>query len=421
LKKLKEDSMLATYFKRQATRTTYYASSAGPYLDEFTDWLAHCGFREEVIGQYLPGVVEFANWVDAAYGNLVSCPDDVVSRFCDNLAKRGRLRYSSGQHSISYLGARHFVEFLQIQHKIIGTAKSQQAAQPDLLRQFDQWMQAHRGVMPATLRNYQLHIIDLLRTLGECPERFTAAALHTFILSYARGRSHALAKKRVTATRMFIRFLIATGRCQPGIEAAIPAIAEWPLAKLPRYLPGEEVERVLACTNDVTPTGIRDKAILLLLARLGLRASEVAELALSDIDWSAGTFSVIGKSRRESKLPLPQEVGDAMLKYLNGIRPPVETNRVFITAIAPWIPITRYVVKHVAAQAIRRAGISAPSFGAHVLRHSAATGMLRQGASLQVIGEVLRHRCLETTAHYAKVDMSLLLQVTRPWPGATSC
>jgi len=220
---------------------------------------------------------------------------------------------------------------------------------------------------------------------------------------------------------MFIRFLIATGRCQPGIEAAIPAIAEWPLARLPRYLPGEEVKRVLACTNDVTPTGIRDKAILLLLARLGLRASEVAELALSDIDWSAGTFSVIGKSRRESKLPLPQEVGDAMLKYLNGIRPPVETNRVFITAIAPWIPITRYVVKHVAAQAIRRAGINAPSFGAHVLRHSAATGMLRQGASLQVIGEVLRHRCLETTAHYAKVDMSLLLQVTRPWPGATSC
>jgi len=102
--------MLATYFKRQTTRTTYYASSAGPYLDEFTDWLAHCGFREEVIGQYLPGVVEFANWVDAAYGNLVSCPVDVVSRFCDHLAKRGRLRYSSGQHSISYLGARRFVE-----------------------------------------------------------------------------------------------------------------------------------------------------------------------------------------------------------------------------------------------------------------------------------------------------------------------
>ena len=169
------------------------------------------------------------------------------------------------------------------------------------------------------------------------------------------------------------------------------------------------------------PIGIRDKAILLLLARLGLRASEVAELAFSDIDWSAGTFSVIGKSRREAKLPLPQEVGDAVLKYLEFARPSVETNRIFITAIAPWMPITRYVVKQVAAHAIRRAGVNAPSFGAHVLRHSAATSMLRQGASLQVIGEVLRHRCLDTTAHYAKVDMRLLHQVIRPWPGEPSC
>jgi integrase/recombinase XerD len=159
------------------------------------------------------------------------------------------------------VGAQRFVEFLQAQHKVIDAARSPQATQPDLLSQFEQWMQAHRGLKPATLRNYQLHIVDLLTTLGECHERFTAAGFHTFILSYARGRSHAFAKKRVTASRMFIRFLIATGRCQPGIEAAIPAIAEWPLVRLPRYLSREEVERVLAGTDDVTPTGVRDKAI----------------------------------------------------------------------------------------------------------------------------------------------------------------
>lgn len=413
--------MLATYFKRQTTRTTYYASSAGPYLDEFTDWLVQCGFHKEVICQYLPGIVEFADWADATYGNLTSCPQGAFDHFRDHLAERGRLRYSKRQHSVTCRGTQHFVEFLQIQHKIAGTATSSQAAKPELFCQFEQWMQAHRGVRPTTLRNYQLHIVDLLTTLGEYPERYTATMLYTAILNYALGRSHELAKKRVTAIRMFIRFLIATGRCQPGIEAAIPVLAEWPLARLPRYLPVEEVERVLAGTDGITPISIRDKAILLLLVRLGLRASEVAELALPDIDWSAGTFSVMGKSRREAKLPLPQEVGDALLKYLEFARPSVETNRVFITAVAPWIPITRYVVKHVAAHAIRRAGINAPSFGAHVLRHSAATGMLRQGASLQVIGEVLRHRRLETTAHYAKVDMSLLHQVTRPWPGGTSC
>lgn len=413
--------MLATYFKRQTTRATYYASSAGSYLDEFTGWLAQCGFHEEVICQFLPGIVEFADWADATYGNLTSCPNDAFNHFRDHLAERGRLRYSKGQHSVSCRGARRFVEFLQIQHKIAGTTPPPQATQPELFRQFEQWMQAHRGVRPATLRNYQRHIVDLLSTLGEYPEHYTATALYTAILNYALGRSHELAKKRVTAIRMFIRFLIVAGRCQPGIEAAIPTLADWPLARLPRYLSVEEVERVLAGTDDITPTGIRDKAILLLLARLGLRASEVAELALPDIDWSAGTFSVMGKSRQEAKLPLPQEVGDALLKYLEFARPSVATNRVFITAVAPWIPITRYVVKHVAAHAIRRAGVSAPSFGAHVLRHSAATGMLRQGASLQVIGEVLRHHCLETTAHYAKVDMSLLQQVTRPWPGGASC
>lgn len=157
------------------------------------------------------------------------------------------------------------------------------------------------------------------------------------------------------------------------------------------------------------------------MARLGLRASDVASLKLDDIDWSHGTFTVIGKSRREAKLPLPQDVGDAILNYLRQARPAVNDVYVFITAVAPWEPITRNVVKHVATRAIRHAGVEAPSFGSHILRHSAATGLLRQGASLQVIGEVLRHSSIDTTALYAKVDIGLLQQVIRPWPGATSC
>lgn len=129
----------------------------------------------------------------------------------------------------------------------------------------------------------------------------------------------------------------------------------------------------------------------------------------------------MGKSRREAKLPLPQDVGDAVLDYVQRARPAVNSPYVFLTAIAPWAPITRPVVTQVAGQALRRASVAAPSFGAHVFRHSAATGLLRQGASLQVIGEVLRHRSVETTAHYAKVDVQLLQQVALPWPGARSC
>jgi site-specific recombinase XerD len=147
----------------------------------------------------------------------------------------------------------------------------------------------------------------------------------------------------------------------------------------------------------------------------------VASLRFDAIDWAQGTFRVMGKSRREAKLPLPQDVGDAVLAYLETARPAVASPFIFLTAIAPWAPITRYVVTSVAARAIQRAGVEAPSLGAHILRHSAATGLLRQGASLQVIGEVLRHRSVDTTAHYAKVDVAFLQQVTLPWPGAPRC
>ena len=198
--------MLTTYLKRQTTLTTYYTSSAGPYLDEFTEWLAQCGFHDKVICQYLPGVNEFAAWVDATYGNLASLPVNALTHFHDYLATCGRLRYLKGQHSIHWLGAQHFVEFLQSQKKIVVAEILPKMTQPELLRQFELWMQTHRGVRPSTLCNYRQHIVELLSTLGEHPEQFTADALHTFILNYALGRSHALAKKRVTAVRMFFDF-----------------------------------------------------------------------------------------------------------------------------------------------------------------------------------------------------------------------
>ena len=140
---------------------------------------------------------------------------------------------------------------------------------------------------------------------------------------------------------MLLRFLSATGRCRPGLEVAIPTIASWRLTTLPRYLPPEDVDRVIAACESTTARGLRDKGIVLLLARLGLRAGEVAGLQLDDIDWVQGTFRVIGKSRREAKLPLPQDVGDAILAYLEAARPTVQSQAIFMTAIAPWTPRSR--------------------------------------------------------------------------------
>jgi len=191
-------------------------------------------------------------------------------------------------------------------------------------------MHGHRGVRPSTLRTYRPHVIALITELGEYPERCDVAQLRTIILTYAQCQSTTLAKTQVTAFRMFLRFLTATGRCQPGLEAAIPPIAVWRLATLPRYVLPEDVERVIAVCDGATPRGIRDKAIVLLLARLGLRAGEVASLQLHEIDWSQGTFRVMGKSRREAKLPLPQDVGDAVLDYVQRARPSVNSPYVVV-------------------------------------------------------------------------------------------
>jgi integrase len=168
-------------------------------------------------------------------------------------------------------------------------------------------------------------------------------------------------------------------------------------------------------------TGLRDQAVLLLLARLGLRASEVAGLTIADSDWRTGRLAVCGTGRRTEWLPLPQAVGAALLRYVRRARPPLPGPPVFATVHAPWRPLTRQAVSHIVLTALRRAGVTAPVRGAHLLRHSAATAMLRQGASLAGIAAVLRHRSPRTTAYSAKVDFDLLAEIAQPWPGGVGC
>ncbi|MBI4424283.1 MAG: tyrosine-type recombinase/integrase [Elusimicrobia bacterium] len=216
--------------------------------------------------------------------------------------------------------------------------------------------------------------------------------------------------------RNFLRYLIAQGKCRPGMEDAIPAIAMWRLATLPRYLPAVDVNRIIDSCDRNTSVGLRDSALLLLLARLGLRSGDVRTLKTADIDWDQASIQVAGKSRVGIRLPLTQEVGDALLDYLKRGRPPAATDRVFVRIPAPWGPLKASSVSAIVHRAILRCGVKSPSRGAHVLRHSAATEMLRQGATLDQIGIVLRHQHLDTTAHYAKVDVRRLRQIALPWP-----
>ena len=191
---------------------------------------------------------------------------------------------------------------------------------------------------------------------------------------------------------------------------------------MPRYLPSSDVERIIEACNPSTLVGARDRAILLLLSRLALRAGDIVVLQLTDINWDEASLRFVGKGRREAQLPLSQEVGDAILTYLQlrGTRPGVDA--LFLSTRAPMDrPLSSVTVSAIVARAIKRAGVATPSRGAHLLRHSAATEMLRQGMSLDGIGAILRHRSVETTAHYAKVDLALLREVALPWPEETSC
>jgi site-specific recombinase XerD len=281
-------------------------------------------------------------------------------------------------------------------------------------------MCAHRGLTETTLDVYQHILLGFLDAVGDDAATYSPETLRAFVLDRARPHGIERAKSIVVAVRSFVRFLGATGRCPVGMEHAIPGFASWRLASVPRFLVAKDVERVIdSCTGHVFE--LRDRAVLLLLARLALRASEVAQLKFSDIDWRKSEISVCGKGRRQELLPLPQEVGNAILRYVNEGRPSLHAPEVFTTVLAPFHPVTRATVTHIVRAALLRAGIKAPINGAHVLRHSAATTMLREGASLASVGAVLRHHSPMTTAHYAKVDFGLLSEIAQPWPEASSC
>ena len=221
-----------------------------------------------------------------------------------------------------------------------------------------------------------------------------------------------------TIVRCFLRWLVVHGRCAPDLVAAVPTLPTWRLATLPRYLADAEVERIIEACDRPSAVPQRDRAMLLLLARLGLRAGDVVALRLGDIEWERGRLRVIGKGRRETRLPLPQDAGDAILRYLEAERPAAPTDHVFLTARPPIHPIGTSGVRDVVGRAIGRAGVQAPSRGTHILRHSLATRLLRDGATLDAIGAVLRHRDVNTTALYAKVDVGRLRQIAQPWPAA---
>lgn len=293
----------------------------------------------------------------------------------------------------------------------------------ELLERYRRFLLGERGLAVGTVRGY----VDIVRPFlagrvaadGSGLERLAARDVTAFVLAECPGRSRGSAKLLVTALRSLLGFLHVEGVLAESLSGAVPSVAGWRLAGLPRGLEAGQVRRLLASCDRRTAVGRRDFAIITLLVRLGLRRGEVARLELGDIDWRAAEIVIRGKGDRQERLPLPADVGEAVAGYLRRGRPASAEGRcLFIRVKAPHRPLTPGGVTNVVVAAGRRAGLG--QIAAHRLRHTAATEMLRAGATLPEIGQVLRHRSLLTTAIYAKVDREALRSLARPWPGGAA-
>lgn len=412
--------MLETHLNSPITQQRLRTGLIADYVEGFADWLYLHGYKPISINHSLRSLAGWADWILAA-GFTAHSLLAGFEAYKMALQTEKRVLHSRGPNHHSLTAAATFIRFLQQLGKLPPAVPPPSITDCwPVLGEFRLWMRQHRGLTETTLDVYQWILVKLMDVLGDDASSYSAETLRAFVLDRAHPHGTYRATSIVVAVRSFIRFLAATGRCRTGLEQAIPGFASWKLSSVPRFLVAEDVERVIGSCNTYT-FGVRDRAVLLLLARLGLRASEVAQLKFADIDWRNGRITVCGKGRRQESLPLPQEVGNAILYYLNQARPPLRVPEVFTTVLAPIHSLTRAAVTHVVRSALLRAGIKAPINGAHLLRHSAATSMLRNGVSLAGVGTILRHRSPITTAHYAKVDFGLLAEIAQPWPEVSSC
>ncbi len=414
--------MISELFESAARIHGLRAGPAGAELDGFAHALSKVGYAQITARRHLRAAEHFVSWAHR-HGIVVSgLSEQALDRFGRHVPRCRCIQYGHSDRSLLH-GARLFLTHLQDSGTIkVGTVASP-IPEPALLMTFREWMHQQRGACASTVDNYAVHIRELRRHVGLELDKLDARGLRQFVMEGSKTCGWAAAKKRTTALRMFVRFLIADGKCAVGLNGAIPVLAHWRLSALPRYLQEDEVEHVIASCDLTSPVGKRDRAILLLLARLGLRAGDIVQLRRRDIDWQGAWLHVSGKGRRQTRLPLTHEVGRALVAYLKDGRPPTDTDVVFVRCRAPFRAFRSHCnVSVIVDLALRRAHVTRPSRGAaHLLRHSVATSMLRHGASLHDVAALLRHRSIATTQIYAKVDVIALRTIAQPWPEVPPC
>jgi site-specific recombinase XerD len=414
---MEETSMSQPYCPNPVVWQQLSAGPLGAHIDTFAHQLLDQGYARWTAKYMVRLLADLSRWLQRHALTATDLNEQRVEAFLQDRYRR----YHHHRTDRSVL--RRLLGQLREQGVIpVPVVEPSSRACDRIACDFQHYLLHQRGLAPTTVRYY----LDTVRRFlgarfgGEpfslealCPQDVT-----TFMLQQARRYSPAHAKLIATALRSFCRFLLQRGAIATDLAKAVPTVANWRLSALPKCMKAEDVEHLLQSGDRTTPQGRRDAAILLLLARLGLRAGEVAALTLDDLDWGAGELLVRSKGARHDRLPLPHEVGEALVAYLRTGRPPSATRQVFVRMRAPRRGFADgQAVGTIVRRALARAGLHPAHRGAHLLRHSLATQLLHHGASLAEIGELLRHRDLETTRIYAKVDQGALRALALPWPG----
>ena len=394
-----------------------YAGPLRDYMDPFAKILIEQGYQRSTAKQKICIVADLNHWLDSQKLTVADLDEEKVEKFLSYRGQRGKI------FSIEPPTLRDFLKHLR-EADIVPppVANTNESDLHCLENKFLKYLFNERGLRQSTVNTYlcivRKFLAEQFGTDAILLNKLSPSDIRGFIIHHAQIGKSKRAKLMVTALRSFLRFLYLLGEIPSTLIKSVPKVANWSLSGLPKFLSSDEVEHILDSCDKSNPAGQRDYAILLLLARLGLRAGEVAHMVLDDIDWENGKITIRGKSHREDRLPLPCDVGKALANYIRNVRPRCSTRRVFIRTKAPLQGFAGSVaICNIVERALVRAKLHPPCKGAHLLRHSLATQMLRGGASLAEIGKILRHKRLNTTQIYAKVDLTALRTIAQSWPG----
>jgi len=387
------------------------------FAQGFTAELLRQGYRPKAATDQVRLLAHLSRWLGSKGLSAADLTTSVLNEFLGALRSQGYVLWLSPKALAPLL------DYLRGTGVTVSEPKPASGATEALLTRYREYLLGTRGLTATSARGY----VDLVRTFvasrlvdGELDwAGLRPTDITGFVLNACQGRAIGSAKLVTTALRSLLGYAHIEGLISAPLCDVVPTVAVWRLAGLPRSLQPGEVRRLLAACDRRTCAGQRDFAMLMLLARLGMRAGEVRSLALEDIDWRAGELLVRGKGNRLERLPLPADVGQALSAYLQRGRPATAQGRtVFVRVRAPHRPLSSAGVTRAVAAAAARAG--GRQVSAHRLRHTLATELVRAGVALPAVAQVLRHRRLMTTAIYAKVDRERLRLLARPWPGGTT-